>query len=380
MFLTGIAILALVLAEHSLYSERQPYYHQKLQAARVMLLAMNAIKAEEQSMGFTIDKVNDPNQTGMIGQEYTLITTDRGDLSAKLIALNPNFAAAVVEMLVKARLKKGDVVAIGLTGSFPGMNIAVLSAVEALELKPVVITSLGSSSWGANDPRMTWLDMERVLNQKGILRAHSVAASIGGGKDVGRGLSPEGRDLILQAIRRNGARLIDDELLEDNIQSRIRIFDKAGKVDCYVNVGGGVASLGSSINGELFPSGLSTNAGFHNFPTKGVMILMAQRGIPVIHLLSISEIASRFGLPSDPSQTQELGQGPVYFSERYDRTRLSLIAIGMIIITFVLVRFNLSHYLAFVKTLRSRGLNTGTAVLPPIEESNHEHSDSGRES
>lgn len=375
--ITGLSVLALVFAERSVSNVQQPYYQEKLHASKVMLLAMNAVKAQEAAMGFTIDLVNDPSATGMIGTEFTFITTDRGDLPAKLLTTNPNFAAVVVDMLGDAKLKKDDVVAVGVTGSFPALNIAVLSALETMELKPLVITSLGSSSWGANDPRMTWLDMERLLNEKRILRARSIASSIGGGKDLGRGLSPEGRDLILQAIQRNQVTPMNDELLEDNIRHRLQIYNAAAgskNIKAYINVGGGVASLGSSINGDLFPSGLSLSAGFHNFPTKGVLMLMAERGIPVIHLLNISEIAKRYGL-SEEEAPGSLGQGPVYYKARYDRIRLLVIIIVLVAITIVLARLNLSHYLSFLRQIHTREINAGTAILPPMESGDPSQSD-----
>ena len=370
VFLTGLAILSLALAERSVMLVRQPYYEEKLRAAKTMLLAMNMIKNEGQARGLVLDPVNDPNSTGLIGSEFTLITTDQGDLTAKLTTTNPNFAAVVVDMLAKAKLKKGDAVAVGVTGSFPALNIAVLAALESLDLKPVVITSVGSSSWGANDPRMTWPDMEGVLREKGIIRAHSIAASIGGGKDLGRGLSPEGRNLVLQAIRRNKIRLIFKPLLEESIQTRIKLYDEAvrgKKIKAYINVGGGMASLGSPINGDLFPSGLSRNFGQRNFPTKGVMILLAERGLPVIHLLNIPEIAKRYGLPLDPVPLPELGQGAVYFKEHYDRMRLILITLMLVGATMVMIRINLFHYLAQLRQIQSRGVSTGSSVLPPIE-------------
>jgi poly-gamma-glutamate system protein len=371
LFLTGLAILCMVLAERSVNMDQQPFYNQKLRAAKTMLIAMNTIKSEAVARGASIDLINDPNNTGMIGQEFTLITTDRGDLPAKLTTTNPNFAAVVVDMLTKAKLTKGDVVAVAVTGSFPCLNIAVLAACETLDLKPIVITSVGSSSWGANDPKMAWPDMEKVLNDHGILHTRSIAASVGGGKDQGRGLSPEGRDLIMQSIQRNGVPLLSAGVLEENIQTRIKMYDRAAgqrKIKAYINVGGGVASLGAPVNGDLFPSGLSRNAAFRNYPTKGVMILMGERGIPVIHLLNITDIASRYKLPIDPAQSPELGQGPVYFREVYDRLRLSLIALLMIGVTVLVVRLNLSHYLAHLRQIRTRGLNPGSSLLPPLED------------
>ena len=175
--LTLFAILVFVIAEKTAEPERQPYYEKKLQAAKTTLLAMQAIKDYSRTLGISMDLQNDPYRTGLIGQERTPITSDRGVVNAKILAANPNFAAAFVDMLVKAKVKKRSVVAVGMTGSLPGWNIAFLAACDALELTPVVISSVGASDWGANLPSLTWLDMERVLNERGILQYKSTAAS-----------------------------------------------------------------------------------------------------------------------------------------------------------------------------------------------------------
>ena len=56
-------------------------------------LAANYLKNYRLEKGVFIDAINDPNQTALIGQEYTLVTTDRGYIEAKLSSTNPNFAA-----------------------------------------------------------------------------------------------------------------------------------------------------------------------------------------------------------------------------------------------------------------------------------------------
>ena len=157
------------------------------------------------------------------------------------MATNPNFAAVVVEMLKEAGLEKNDIVAVAFTGSLPGLNIAVHSALQTLKLKPIIITSVGASNWGANDPYYTWLDMESALFKGGIFENKSIAASIGGGLDRGRGLSPEGRQLIVDAIERVGIEFINEEHLEGSIQKRIEIYNKHRKknnIKAFINVGG----------------------------------------------------------------------------------------------------------------------------------------------
>ena len=165
----------------------------------------------------------------MIGQEYTLVTTDRGYIEAKLSTTNPNFAAVIVQLLKDAAISDGEYVAVAMTGSFPALNISVLAALEPLNLNPIVITSVGSSNYGANDPYFTWLDMEDILYKSKIFQSKSVAASMGGGLDVGRGLSPEGRDLIVKAIERNKVEFINEKLLENSIAGRLEIYDEAAK-------------------------------------------------------------------------------------------------------------------------------------------------------
>src|SRR2546425_9233591 len=162
--------------------------------------AEHAIAARKRERGIPIDDRNGPEGYGIIGPQFTLITTDRGSQAAKVLAAHPNFAAAVTQMMLEAHVREGDLVAVGVTGSLPGLNLAVLASCRAIGAEPVVITSVGSSMFGATDPDLTWLDMESVLVQRGLWPYRSLAASPGGGGDVGRGLSPAGRQLIDDAI------------------------------------------------------------------------------------------------------------------------------------------------------------------------------------
>jgi hypothetical protein len=78
-----------------------------------------------------------------------------------------------------------------------------------------------------------------------------MAASMWGGNDNGRGLSPGGREFPGEAIRRNQVELIEESSLEDNIRQRIEIFDRARgerEIKAFVNIGEGLASIGSSQN------------------------------------------------------------------------------------------------------------------------------------
>ncbi len=335
-----ISLLALLAVENSKIDVKKKWYDQKLEASTLAKKAEDFLKDYRMKKGIFIDAINDPNETGLIGQDITIITTDRGYIDSKLTSLNPNFAAVLVDMLKEADVKTNDVVAVSFTGSFPALNISVLSALQILKLKPIIITSVGSSNWGANDPAFTWLDMERVLFNAGIFGFKSVAASVGGGLDKGRGLSPEGRKLLDSAIIRNKVELIEEEFLEKSIEKRLEIYRKNRKnnpIKVYINVGGGIASLGSAENAQFIPGGLSTMLELKNYPVKGVLIKMAENKIPIIHLLNINQIANKYGLPVSPVPLPEPGKGEVFVQKQYNVTLtifVTVILIGLILAIF----------------------------------------------
>jgi poly-gamma-glutamate system protein len=342
--LAALGVLALAIAESTRHAVEAPYYEEKLHAAQLTAIAHRTLREERWGTGPVIDTVNDPNETGLIGEEFTLITTDRGVLGAKLCSLNPNFGALVVGFLRDAGFGPGDLAAVNMTGSFPALNAAVLAAIESIGGRAVAITSVGASMWGANDPDFTWLDMERALVERGVLQTRSVAASLGGGEDRGRGLSPEGRRLIREAISRNGIPLIEEPTLEDSIARRMAIFEAERGKDRYracINVGGGLASLGATQNGRLISPGLSRELGLHNFPRRGVVILMAERGVPVVHLLEIEQLAREHGLPTAPIPLPEPGDGEIFAHEDYHRAGVSLVLVVYLALVPIVLHLSL---------------------------------------
>jgi len=263
--------------------------------------ATAVIRRARLARGVPLDPSVDPNRTGLIGVESSPITTTLGDLAAKRTATNPNVAAAVAWWLAEAGVRPGAVVAIGASGSFPGLIIATLAAAHALGAEPLVISSVASSSWGANLPSFTWLDMEAALVAAG--RApRSLAASPGGEADVGAGLQADGRAMLQAAITRNGVPPISGESLRERIAARMAIYDRAAAgrpLAAFVNVGGAAANVGTCL--EI----LRVGPGVHRaLPAcrhdPGVLWLMSRRGVPVVHLLHVDGMAAAFGLPRDP--------------------------------------------------------------------------------
>lgn len=321
--LLGLAVLALLLQamlDATRTPTRQRDYEVKLAAAERAGEAFRVLQEYRSLDHPEVDLLNDPAGTGLIGPEFSQITNAQGNLESKLTSLNPNWAAVCVDYFRQVGLDAGDPVAVAVSGSFPGLNIGVFAAIEAMRLRPVVITSIGSSMWGANDPNYTWLDMEQVLFDAGVFTTRSALASFGGGDDMGRGLSPTGRQLIIDAAERNHVPMLDCVNIEDAIARRMAFYEEQSRgraYRCYVNVGGGVASLGSSNNRPALPSGLSFDLGPHNWSRKGTLVLFAERGVPIIHLLRVQTLAREHGLPRSPDVLPAPGDGEIFVKTMY---------------------------------------------------------------
>ena len=152
LILAAAALLVLGFLEATRSLPADPLYPTKLAAAQRMELATRALREERLARGIPIEPEIDPNATGLIGPEYTAITTTLGYLPAKRTSTNPNMAGVLVAMLDRAGAKPGDCAAVGFSGSFPALNIAVLCALQAMELRPVIVSSVGASSLRGQRP------------------------------------------------------------------------------------------------------------------------------------------------------------------------------------------------------------------------------------
>jgi poly-gamma-glutamate system protein len=304
--LFGLSWTSLILTGSTFSAELIPLKESKIDAATLMQKATGILKDERIRKGLPMNIKDDPNETGLIGKDYTDLTTTLGSLSSKRTSTNPNFASVLVMMLSETGVKRGGGVAISFTGSFPALNLAVLCAVHALKLTPVIISSVGASSYGANEPQWTWLDMERILRETNALPYRSEAASLGGITGTRGGLDGTGVESGMEAIRRNGILFLQEQgkkTLTEDIENRLRIYDKAlngRKPAVFINVGGTTTALGNSPEGLQLPVGLLFKVPSSTHPQRGIIFRMNEKEIPVVHLLNVKRLAETYGLPIDP--------------------------------------------------------------------------------
>jgi len=286
-----------------------------VEAADLMSRAAAALKACRASLAVPIDPSVDPNATGLIGEERSAITTSAGRLEAKRTTTNPAFAGLVVSLLHQAGVRRGDVVAVGASSSFPALIVATLAAAKAMGAEPLVISSLGASEWGGNIPGFSWLDMEDCLNAQGLIDVRPIARAIGGDEDIGRDMSPQGRALLAARIRAGAVPFLEEPDLGRNVARRMALYrERAGArpIRAFVNIGGSWANLGTDADVLKIEPGLARGILVPPPARRGVIQAMAAAGIPVIHLLNVKGLCERYGLPWDPRPLPAPGEGPFY--------------------------------------------------------------------
>ena len=316
-------------------------FKEMLSASRTMEESMAVLRECYKEKELILDKASDLNQTGLIGLESSSITTSIGSLEAKRTTTNPNFAALLVFLLNKTGVRGGDTVAVGASGSFPALIIAVLSAVKAMDLKPLVICSLGASQWGANNPDFFWLDIQNCLLKAGIFDTRPIGFSLGGEKDTGEDMSSEGRSFLKEEIRESGIMFIQEPDLERNVKARIRLYEEyAGKdrIKAFINLGGGWSNIGEDSKILELKPGLVRVRQFPQVGKRGVLYEMASRKIPVVHLLFIKGLVLRYGLEWDPVPLPQAGKGKIYqFVREKQPTFLILSVFYFLFVMLVLI-------------------------------------------
>lgn len=275
--------------------------------ARLAISKMEAglleLKVMRRSLGIPMDTALDPAESGLIGVEYSDLTTSLGDLRAKQTSLNPQFAGLLVFWLKQAGVGEGDSVALCLSGSFPGLNLAAHCACDALKLKPVIISSIGASTYGANIPGFTWLDMEGRLFQRDLIRSRTQYASLGGIMDTGGGLDETGIKTGEEAIWHHGAIYLREGSSRDvipDVERRMTLYTTNGWPKAFINVGGNVTSLGWVSEASRLGNGLLGQIPATSSPQRGTIFRMYEAGVPVVHLLNLERLAARYHLPIGP--------------------------------------------------------------------------------
>ncbi|MBK7142540.1 MAG: poly-gamma-glutamate system protein [bacterium] len=294
----GIAVVAAIQA-WGFRTTEYPDSARMREAAALCASWFDAVAEFKQANRIESDSRSITRYRALIGDDYTPITTTLGALDAKETAANPDFAALVVRLMAEAKVDSGSTVGVILSGSFPSLGIATLAALQTVDCKVVLISSLGASSFGANQPNATWIDLEQWLQRQAGLKYRSSLVTFGAENDRGEGIQEEGYLLLEQAGARCGIALYRPESLKQSIQKKIELLRDA-QISLLINIGGNEAAIGKCADAVSIPNGLQMHWLGCDHTDKGVISYLADKKTPFIHMLNIKSLAQQYGIPIEP--------------------------------------------------------------------------------
>ncbi|MDR1786228.1 MAG: poly-gamma-glutamate system protein [Spirochaetaceae bacterium] len=236
------------------------------------------------------------NRAGIIGEEYTALTTTLGSPEAKLLQLDPAAAGLMARLLKDAGVRRGAKIAVNASGSFPGFVFASLAACRTLGLDAVLVVSLGASSYGANIPGWTVADMlfaASAMPGAPLAGVEFAAITPGGSGDAGKELDRAELERAALLAQSHGVPFVVPASLDEALALREAAFK-----DCavLVNVGGNHPSTFASeelsrMGGLIRP----TDA----YAGQGLVGNFLSQGKPVIQVLNVRQLFRQFGIGKD---------------------------------------------------------------------------------
>ena len=257
---------------------------------------------QKAKLGIKSDSHSPVRNSAVLGDDYTKITTTLGSLEAKELTTNPAYSAVILKMLLKEGIDSTSTLGITISGSFPGLAIAALAAAQTINAKVILFSSLGASSYGANQPGALWSDIEKWLRDYGGMKYQTSLLTLGADNDRGEGMLENADSIFSSAIDRSGLVLYLPNTLEESINYKTKVL-LDNKVDLYINIGGNHAAIGNCPHAVTLPNGLNQPKRICLDDERGIVIRLAERGIPFIHLLNIKDLSLKNGIPLGPGVT-----------------------------------------------------------------------------
>ena len=260
--------------------------------AEEWFLVIEKVKTEK---GISFQEWKHIKYGALLGKDFSYITTTLGALEAKQTSLNPRFAGLIYQWLKGNHIDSTKTVGLIISGSFPSLAISTLAALKIIKAKAILISSIGSSTYGANDPMATWIDYETWLRNRTESTFSSSIITLGGENDAGGSILEEGIKELELAVERNSLSLYFPSSLEESIDTKTKLLLEKN-ISLLINIGGNQAAIGACKHSPILPTGIWQHYSVCKDRNRGVLSRIYERGIPVIHMLNIRDLAAQNGL------------------------------------------------------------------------------------
>ncbi|OLR65208.1 poly-gamma-glutamate system protein [Peptoniphilus porci] len=335
-------IISMLIINSTKTCEKNDYYDTQILAANNMKKYSKAVKGYKIKNGLEIYDY-DFYKTGLLGSPYNEFTTTLGNLEAKRTVTNPDIAALVVKIFNDANLKSGDKVSIALTGSFTGLNLACIAASEAMNLDITIISSMGASTYGSNQPQLTFPDIIDNLFNDGYIKENSSLVTLGGYDDVAYDIPDTIKNKVIENYKDRKLNIYINDNFNENVLKKIEVLNSNGNPSAFITIGGNF-SFGDNDGSEIVlkegilkkPKNLDPFS-----KNKGLINYYLNKNITTISFINIKKLMSDYGMPYDPWTWESTGKSSIYYKYSYN----SFAIISVIILSTV--------YLIYFFKLRS---------------------------
>ena len=359
-----IALFNLVLVFLAVNSEtkvKKIGYDDKIIASELMEQLIFEI-----NKNFRVEKSNlDLYNSGLIGLQNSPITTIQDNDSlmfkSKLLTTHPNFAAVIVEYFYDAEISSGDTIAVSMTGSFPGANLALLSVCETMNITPIIMSSAGSSAWGANRLDLSWPIIESYLFDNNFLKNRSIVYSMGGDNDNGDNLSDKGIEILESSIP-NNVNFINEFSLIDNISKKINFFDStSSNYSMYVNIGGGASSLGNGLDKDSLQVGLINfldiqDMSLNEFKNSISYNFLTEKSIPMLNIKNIIKLVPKDYISDLMTGNMKVGGGSLFY--KYDPYNPFVISVCLFMSIVLIVSIGIYSHMQIKKRMETHEIDS----------------------
>ena len=359
-----IALFNLVLVFLAVNSEtkvKKIGYDDKIIASELMEQLIFEI-----NKNFRIEKSKlDLYNSGLIGLQNSPITTIQDNDSlmfkSKLLTTHPNFAAVIVEYFYDAEISSGDTIAVSMTGSFPGANLALLSVCETMNITTMIMSSAGSSAWGANRVDLSWPIIESYLFDNNFLKNRSIVYSMGGDNDNGDNLSDKGIEILESSIP-NNVNFINEFSLIDNISKKINFFDsKSSNYSMYVNIGGGASSLGNGLDKDSLQVGLINfldiqDISLNEFKNSISYNFLTEKSIPMLNIKNIIKLVPQDYISDLMTGNMKVGGGTLFY--KYDPYNPIVISVCLLLSIALIVSIGVYSHMQIKKRMETHEIDS----------------------
>jgi hypothetical protein len=170
-------------------------------------------------------------------------------------------------------------------------------------------------------------------------------------------MAREGRQLLLDIITRHKVEIINIKDEQANLNKRMEIYlgnEDQAAVKVFVNVGGGTISVGTKIGKQLFQPGLNRRPSPKALSIDSVMSRFARKGIPIIHMTQVRQLAEKFNLPFELKEMPRPGIGGLYASTEYYEPLVVGALLVIVTLLFIFIKRGVGYRIFTVQSPKSQ--------------------------